>query len=220
MSLNPRRTALLVCDMQDRFRNAIFGFDNIAKTVTRMVKMAAILEMKVITTEQNPKALGATVAELGIDKLPAHLNLGTYSKSMFSMFTPEVCKALGGRYANWHDASAAVDPDGIERVIIVGIESHVCVFQTAMDAARRDMGDAARPIVLIDGVSSINPQEVAVSLDRMRNLGVEVASSESVLFQLMGDASHPRFREFSKLVKEEKDNTAETLQKMVGAVPI
>lgn len=136
------------------------------------------------------------------------------------MFTPEVCKALGGRYANWHDSSAVTDPDGIDRVIIVGIESHVCVFQTAMDAARRNKGDAPRPIVLVDGVSSINPQEIAVSLDRMRNAGVEVATSESVLFQLMGDASHPRFREFSKLVKEEKDNTADSLQKLVGAVPI
>jgi isochorismate hydrolase len=136
------------------------------------------------------------------------------------MFTPEVCKALGGRYANWHDSSAAVDPDGIDRVIIVGIESHVCVFQTAMDAARRSQGDAPRPIVLADAVSSINPQEIAISLDRMRNSGVDVATSESVLFQLMGDASHPRFREYSRLVKEEKDNTAETLKKMIGAVPI
>ncbi|KLT45514.1 Isochorismatase hydrolase [Cutaneotrichosporon oleaginosum] len=182
--------------------------------------MAAILEMKVITTEQNPKALGATVPELGIDKLPAHLNLGTHSKTLFSMFTPEVCKALGGRYANWHDASAVIDPEGIDRVIIVGIESHVCVFQTAMDAAGRNNGNGPRPIVLADAVSSINPQEIAVSLDRMRHSGVDVATSESVLFQLMGDASHPRFREFSKLVKEEKDNTSGTLQKMIGAVPI
>lgn len=136
------------------------------------------------------------------------------------MFTPEVCKALGGRYANWHDSSAPIDPDGIDRVIIVGIESHVCVFQTALEAVQRAKGDAPRPIVIADGVSSCNAQEVPLALDRMRHAGIEVGTSESVLFQLMGDASHPRFREFSKLIKEEKENTIETLKTLVGAVPI
>lgn len=74
-----------------------------------------------------------------------------------------------------------------------------------------------KPIVIADAVSSINPQEIAISLDRMRASGVDVGSAESVLFQLMGDAAHPKFREFSKLIKEEKDKTSATLQAMFGA---
>lgn len=171
--------------------------------------------MRVLTTAQNSKSLGATVSELGIDQLPAHLNLGTFEKTQFSMFTPEVCKALGGSYANWHDSSAPEDADGIDRVIIVGIESHVCVLQTALDAVQRGKGNAARPIVIADAVSSCNWQEIPLALDRMRRDGVDVATSESVLFQLMGDASHPRFREFARLVKEEKEVTAESLKKLL-----
>lgn len=136
------------------------------------------------------------------------------------MFTPEVCKALGGRYADGQAANGSADPNGVDNVIIVGIESHVCVLQTALEAVRMCKGDGTRPIVLADAVSSINPQEIPVSLDRMRHAGVDVGTTESVIFQLMGDAKHPKFKDVSALIKEEKEATADTLKKVIGAVPI
>ncbi|WOO76933.1 Isochorismatase domain-containing protein 2 [Vanrija pseudolonga] len=215
MALNPRRTALLICDVQERFRGAIHQFDAVATTINRMLKAAAL---KVITTEQNPKALGHTISELQttINALPAHLNLGTYEKSKFSMLTPEVCKVLGGRFATLADPNAKVDPEGIERIIVVGIESHVCVLQTSLEAARLSAKDGGpAPIVIADAVSSVNAPEVPIALARLRAAGVDVGSSESVLFQLMGDAGQPNFREFQRLIKGEIDNTKASLKALL-----
>lgn len=121
------------------------------------------------------------------------------------MFTPEVIQALG-----WNGSSSDVD-----RVIIVGIESHVCVMQSALDALK--LGKEA--IVIADGVSSCNGQEVPIALDRLRARGVDVASSESVLFQLVGDAAEGHFKEFQKIIKTDLGTTKGTLSTLFGPLP-
>lgn len=128
------------------------------------------------------------------------------------MFTPDVAKTLGGRYAGMFDTENPADPQGTDNVIIVGIESHVCVLQSAL-AAR--YGNGGRPIVIADGVSSCNKEEVGIALDRLRSMGVDVASSESVLFQLMGDAADKdKFKALQVLIKEQLPVTKATLQAM------
>ena len=79
--------------------------------------------------------------------------------------------------------------------------------QTALDGTRA----GGRPIIIADGVSSCNAHEVPLALARLRDNGCDVGTSESVLFQLMGDAAHPRFKEFSKLIKFEKEPTQRSL---------
>jgi isochorismate hydrolase len=123
--------------------------------------------------------------------------------------TPEVCRVLGGRYGAMFDAENPVDPEGTDNVILVGIESHVCVYQSALEAR---YGKGNPPIVIADGVSSCNKEEIGLSLNRMRAAGVDVGSSESVLFQLMGDASNDKFKEFQKLIKAELPTTKASLQ--------
>lgn len=218
MSINPRRTVLLICDVQDRFRAAIHGFDAMSSNIQKMIRAAQILDMRVLTTEQNPKALGPTIQELGVDKLPKHLNMGVYPKSKFSMMTPEVLRIMGGRWAaSVGGAAGEVIGEEIERIIIVGIESHVCVTQTILDALPLS---THKPIVVADAVSSCNAAEVPIALQRLARAGAEVSSSESVLFQLMGDAAHPRFKEFSGLIKEYKDKTKESWDVLsLGPIP-
>lgn len=87
--------------------------------------------------------------------------------------------------------------------IIVGIESHICVTQTTLDLLER----GHRVYVLIDGVSSINPEERGVALARLRDAEAVVTSSESVLFEVLGDAGREGFKEVSSVVKEMKDET-------------
>jgi hypothetical protein len=72
------------------------------------------------------------------------------------------------------------------------------------------------PIVVADGVSSCNAQEVPLALDRLRALGVDVASSESVLFQLVGDAGSDQFKEFQKIIKADLQVTKDTLRVLYG----
>lgn len=92
--------------------------------------------------------------------------------------------------------------------IIVGIESHICVTQTTLDLLR----EGHRVYVIADGVSSCNPQEVPIALERLRAEGAVVTSSESFMYECMGDAGIGEFKEMSKLVKEYNAKTKENLQ--------
>jgi nicotinamidase-related amidase len=117
-------------------------------------------------------------------------------KSAFSMCVPELRKAF--------DALGAEKRE----VVIVGIESHICVTQTALDLLR----EGHKVYVLADGVSSCNPQEVPIALARLRSEGVVVTSSESFLYECMGDAGIGEFKEMSKLVREFGGQTKENLK--------
>jgi len=112
------------------------------------------------------------------------------------MFVPELRKAFD-----------ALGPEKRE-VVIVGIESHICVTQTALDL----LAEGHKVYVLADGVSSCNPQEVPIALARLRSEGAVVTTSESFLYECMGDAGIGEFKEMSKLVKEFGGPTKENLK--------
>jgi Isochorismatase family len=109
-----------------------------------------------------------------------------------------------------------------------GMQSHVCVLQSTLDLLQ----EGYDVHVLADGVSSCNKEEVPWALERMRQAGAQITTSESMLFQLQGmpptplvmslelkhcvvDASSPKFRAFSNMIKEEKEATAHTLQTLL-----
>lgn len=92
----------------------------------------------------------------------------------------------------------------------------MCVLQSALEALALSPHP---PIVVADGVSSCNPQEVPLALDRLRARGVDVASAESVLFQLVGDAGSAQFKGFQKIIKDELANTKESLRVLWGDKP-
>lgn len=155
-----------------------------------MLRAASTLQMPVYITTQNRAKLGNTVQEL-----QQHLNgphvLADVDKTLFSMITPEIEKLL-----------PTPDVTPLD-VIIVGIETHICVTQTTLDLLER----GHRVYILVDGVSSMNSEERGIALDRLRDAGAIVTSSESVLFEILGDASHEAFRAVSGLVRETKEST-------------
>lgn len=154
-----------------------------------MLKAAKILNIPVFVTTQNGAKLGATVSELQ----PHLAGITAIDKTYFSMWVPEVSKHF--------DASKPSE------VVIVGIESHVCVTQTALDLLRA----GHKVYILADGVSSCNQQEVPIALARLRTEGAIVTTSEGFLFECMGDAGIPEFREMSKLIKETSADTKTAL---------
>jgi len=194
----PKNTIFLLCDLQTRFRPAIHGFDHVVNTANKMLKVAKIANIPVLATEQNPRGLGPIVPELPLPSL-GELHIGTYSKSLFSMITPQIADILAQRQPS------------VKSVVLFGIESHVCVLQTALDLLELQYDVH----VLADGVSSCNKEEVPWALERMRQAGAQITTSESISFQLIGDSASPNFKALSTLVKEEKELTKTTLQTLL-----
>jgi hypothetical protein len=133
-----------------------------------MIKAAEILNIPIFATTQNRARLGETSPELNIPNAIEHVD-----KTAFSMWIPSISRHF--------------DSSTPSEVVIVGIESHICVTQTTLDL----LANGHKVYVLADGVSSCNPQEVPIALNRLRAAGAIVTTSESFLYECMGDASIP-----------------------------
>ena len=125
-----------------------------------------------------------------------------------SQLVPEIASKL------LKQASSISTPATPEKmtIILVGIETHICVTQTTLDLLQ--LGH--RVYVLADGVSSCNEGERGIALARMRQEGATVTTSESVLFELLGDAAHENFKPVSGVVKDTKAETKEAVETLCG----
>ncbi|KAB5558657.1 isochorismatase [Coniochaeta sp. 2T2.1] len=192
-----------VCDLQEKFRNAIWQFDKVINTSTKLLKAAHTLQIPIYVTTQNRARLGDTVHELQpylTNNTP--LLKADEDKTRFSMWLPAIA-------SQFSPASAAHQK---AQIAIVGIESHICVTQTALDA----LAAGHEVYVIADGVSSCNREEVPVALARLAAAGATVTTSESWLYECMGDAGVGEFRDIVKLVKETGGTTKEALQGLLG----
>ncbi|GAA86478.1 isochorismatase family hydrolase [Aspergillus luchuensis] len=168
------------------------NFPNIS-TTTKLLRASTPLNIPIYITTQSRDKLGATVPELTTHLTSNPLVRADLDKTLFSMITPEMETLLPSP----EKGEKALD------VIIVGIETHICVLQTTMDLLRR----GHRVYVCLDGVSSVNKEERGVAVARMRDAGAIVTTSESLLFEMLGDAGHEGFRGVSGLVREMKEET-------------
>ena len=163
-----------------------------------MLRAATTLQLPVYITTQSRAKLGHTVPELQKHIQGPNVRADV-DKTLFSMVTPEVRALLPT--PNPQNAEGTLD------VIIFGIETHICVTQTTLDL----LALGHRVYIPVDGVSSINPEERGIALARLRDAGAVVTSSESLLFEILGDAGHEAFRAVSGLVKETKEETKSAL---------
>ncbi|KAK5128046.1 hypothetical protein LTR85_005163 [Meristemomyces frigidus] len=190
------RPVLFICDLQEKFRNAIHEFPRVVSTTQKLLKASQILDIPVFATTQLRGKLGETCPELALDTPDGVKTKAHADKSAFSMLVPEVQKAF-------HE----LGPEKKE-VVVVGIEAHICVTQTTLDLLR----EGHKVYVLADGVSSCNPQEVPIALARLRAEGAIVTTSESFLYECMGDASISEFKGIAGVVKEFNKATKENMQ--------
>ncbi|KAL2370818.1 hypothetical protein RJZ57_004737 [Blastomyces gilchristii] len=206
-----RNPALFICDIQEKFRPIIYEFPKLITTTTKLLKAAKPLNIPIYITTQNRARLGATVSEFNPYLDPAtNPNVrADLDKTLFSMVTPELKACLPTTITAAADGGQPVPLDAI----IVGIESHICVTQTTLDL----LALGHRVYVVADGVSSVNPEERVVALARLRDAGAIVTTSESLLFEIMGDAKHAVFRQISGLVKESGEETKKALGVFCGS---
>ncbi len=179
-ALNSR---VLVVDAQTRLAAAIPESNrNRAFQKTGLVLDAAkILGVPITVTEQYPQGLGPTDSAVA-SHFPEHTPI--FSKTTFSC-----CGAEG--------MLSTLDSDQGNQIILVGMEAHVCVLQTAFDLQAR----AFQVFVVEDAVCSRSPANHRNAMERLRQGGIIVTNAESVIFEWLTDASHEHFRQVSALLK-------------------
>ncbi len=175
---------LIVIDVQVRLAAAMeaAGREQVIRNSARLLQAAALLEIPAHLTEQYPKGLGATEPELAQYLAPGQAPLckTCFSSSAAAGFN-ELLDAHHGRH----------------QVILAGMETHVCVLQTAIDLQTRGY----QVFVVEDAVCSRTEVNRNNALARLRQAGAIVTNTESVLFEWLRDAAHPHFKNITALIK-------------------
>jgi nicotinamidase-related amidase len=186
MQLHPRtldltQAVLVVCDLQEAFRPAIDQFERIVQRSAIVAEAAKLLGLPVLVTEQVPAKLGATVEEIR-RALPPDAN--PIAKTAFSCCGADgFCEQLAQLRRR--------------QVLLCGIESHVCMNQTAHDL----LAGGYQVHLLSDCTSSRTGADRELGIARMLGSGAIPSSSEMAIFELVRDAKHEHFRAIQKLVK-------------------
>lgn len=178
--LDCERAQLVVVDIQVRLLPSIADHDSVVAQAERMIRAASVLGLPITVSEQYPRGLGATVPIIS----EAAQGAVRAEKMTFSFCADEACRAR---------VTEVTRP----QVLLVGIETHVCVQQTALDLLRLGM----QPVVLADAVGSRRPFDCQIALDRMRAAGVIVTTVESAIFELVHEAGTERFKRILPLVR-------------------
>jgi nicotinamidase-related amidase len=182
--LIPPTTALLVVDVQERLASAMppDALAELHRAARILVEGARLLQVPVFFTEQYPKGLGATTSPL--DVALAQASAARFEKLSFSAW------AAAG-------FSAALRLSGASSVVLIGMEAHVCVYQTA-----RDLVNAGYDVhVPLDGVASRRGDHRETGLALCERAGAVRTTSETVLFDWLGQAGSEVFKEIARLLR-------------------
>jgi len=172
-------TALLVVDVQEKLVAAIADGPRVAWNVRRLIDGAKVLGLAVVATEQYPKGLGPTVPELA-ERLGA-----VPSKLAFS------CGGCGGLLDG-------LQARGINKILVCGIETHVCIQQTVLDL----LADGWRVYVAADAAGSRFDVDHRTALGRMDSAGATITTTEAALFEWCEAAGTAEFKQISQLARE------------------
>ncbi len=172
-------TLFVLVDLQERLLKAIHDNERLTRNVQMLVRGMRVLGVPMLYTEQNPDGLGHTPAEV------ARLLPGE-----------PIVKFAFGCCAEPAFVSA-VDEQNRRQIVLAGIESHVCVYQTAAGLLERD----CEVEIVSDAVGSRTPQNRTLGLEKARALGAAITGIETVLFELLGDARAPEFKQLLSIVK-------------------
>lgn len=172
-------TGLLVIDVQEKLVPKIFDAGALVRNIAFLIDAARLLNLPVQCTEQYPRGLGATVPELA-QKLPERPDKVAFS----SCAVPAVVQTFhrGAR----------------PKLVLCGIETHVCVLHTALDLLALDF----RVYVAVDAVGSRYRLDHDIALRRLEKAGAILTTSEMCVFEWIGGAGHAQFKAISRLIQE------------------
>jgi nicotinamidase-related amidase len=174
--LEAERCALLVVDIQEKLLPPIFQKEQLVRNSKLLIRAASVLKIPAIMSTQYAKGLGKTVAEIA-SLLP---ETGAIDKDRFSCFGSDDFCTLLKRL-----------PGNRNTLLLCGMESHICVMQTALAALR----EGYLVHVASDAVSSRTEWNWKIGLERMRAAGAVISSTEMMIYELMRSSSSPAFKE-------------------------
>lgn len=183
--LDRKHTGILLIDVQGKLAPLVAEAEAVVQSIGVTLQGANILDLPIVVTEQYPEGLGETIPQIkrllpeGQEILP---------KTSFSACGDDrICKHLMDiPVTHW---------------VLMGIEAHICVMQTAKDLLQVGKG----VVVLNDCVSAGSVYELSTSIAEMRDCGVRVTCSEALLFELLRDSKAPEFKAISQLIKESRN---------------
>jgi len=175
------RVLLLCVDMQPIFIQAVGGGTHVQRRCEFAIAAARGLGLSVAFSEQVPEKLGGTAKEL----LALVPDAPVFGKNTFSALANE-----GLRDAFLHER-------GLDHLLLCGVETPVCIYQTAIAA----MADDLEVTVLSDAVGARRSDDAAVCLAALRHAGAHVLPAETIFYSLLGSVAHPYFRNYTRLVK-------------------
>ena len=179
MQMSALDTGLLVIDVQEKLVPKIAGAAALVRNISFLLDVAKLLGVPAQATEQYPRGLGATIAELR-PKLPERPDKVAFSSC-----------AAPGVVETFHRLARP-------KLVLTGIETHVCVLHTALDL----LAGGFRVFLPVDAVGARYRLDHETALGRLEQAGAVLTTTEGCAFEWMGAANHPQFTEVSRLVQE------------------
>ena len=178
--LDIQKCCLVVVDVQGKLAQLMYEKEVLFKNIQILIKAAKILNIPILLSQQCPESLGPTIPEI------AQLlkDCEPINKSAFSCCGEE-------------NFNTRLNETSRNQVLLCGIETHVCIYQTAIDLLRKGFS----VIVSADAVSSRSRENKKIAIKRMALEGVKISSTEMALFELLKTAEHPQFKNISRLIK-------------------
>ena len=178
--MDKEKTGLLIIDVQEKLMQVMGRRQRVADNITKLVLLSKIFDFPVILTEQYPKWLGPTLPEV--------------AESLFAY------QPISKLHFNCCDVDAfnnRLDSEDLRNVIVTGVESHICVFQTCISILERGY----RVHVPQDAVDSRTDENWRVGLDLMKQAGALITSTETVIYQILKKAGTKEFKQMLKVIK-------------------
>ncbi|RYX85115.1 isochorismatase family protein [bacterium] len=173
--LNQNDCVLLIVDVQTRLLPEMWEAERVERNIRMLASMARRLGIPIVVSEQNPEKLGTTVASI---------------REAIGPFDP----AAKMRFSAWEAVKDQIDRP---QILLCGLESHICVSQTALDA----LDDGKTVFAIYDAISSRQSPNRSVGWERMKGAGALPSSTEAALYELLGEAGTDDFRAMLALVK-------------------
>ena len=172
-------TVFVLVNIQEKFVPVIDNIEKVILNVNILIEVSKILKIPLIVTEQYPKGLGKIT-----DKIFLPENIKAIEKLNFSCFQSK-------------DFVQKIKELNIKTIILFGVEAHVCILQTAIDAIKNGI----EIHVVVDAISSRSFENKKIALERMKQSNVFLVSTEMIIFQLLEKAGTDEFKSISKLIR-------------------